>query len=162
MREQKCIICESEKFVKNGFNHGWQRWKCKGCGYQMTKPGARKSQKCVNFAIYLYAVGLSFRTVGKIIGVSNVTILRWVGDYAVFNYEKPSPKGEIEVELDEMWHYIGSKKTNYGYGKHIAVKQGNLSTGNVAIGIVKPWKKCANDFGDLRSRFTIRTVGNPI
>ena len=158
----KCDFCGKEKFIKYGFNRGLQRYRCKTCGYQVTKPGARKSDGCVNFAIYLYAVGLSFRTVGKIIGVSDVTILRWVRSFAEMNYEKPAPKGEIEVELDEMWHYVVSKKTNYGYGKHIVEKVGNLSTGNVVIGIQKPLKKCVNGCKDLRSRFTIRTVGKAI
>ena len=158
----KCDYCGKEKFIKYGFNRGLQRYRCKTCGYQVTKPGVRKSPVCVNFAIYLYAVGLSFRTVGKIIGDSDVTILRWVRDFAEKNYEKPAVKGEIIVELDEMWHYIGSKKTNYGYGRHIVGKLGSLSTGNVAIGIVKHWKKCVSGSRDLRSRFTIRTVGKAI
>ena len=158
----KCDSCGQENFVKNGFNRGLQRWKCKNCGFQVTKPGSRKSQAHVNFAIYLYVVGLSFRTVGKIIGVSDVTISRWVRAFAELNYEKPCPKGEIVVELDEMWHYVGSKKTNYGYGRHIVEKLGNLSTGNVVIGTQKPWKKCVSGCKDLRSRFTIRTIGKAI
>ena len=158
----KCNICEQDKFYKNGFHHGVQRWKCKNCGYQVTKPEARKSQKWVNFAICLYAVGLSFRTIGKIVGVSDVTILNWVRNFAMLNYEKPEPKGEIVIEMDEMWHFVGSKKTNCGFGRLIAEKLGSSSTGSVAIGIQKLSNGCATGSNDLRSKFTIRMVGNPI
>jgi hypothetical protein len=46
--------------------------------------------------------------------------MRWVRKYAKENCEKPKPSGEIIVELDEMWHFIRSKKLNFGFGKPIA------------------------------------------
>ena len=45
----------------------------------------------------------------------------------------PSPGEAVIIELDEMWHYLHSKKTNFGYGKLIVVIPVNSSTGNVAI-----------------------------
>ena len=128
----KCIICKEEKFVKNGFHHGVQRFKCRHCGYQYTKENSRKGDEAVHMAVAMYAVGLSYRTIGKLIGVSNVTIYRWIRNYATVQYEKPKPKGEICIELDEMWHFIKSKKTNAGFGKRIAEQLDNLLTGNAA------------------------------
>ena len=51
------------------------------------------------------------------------------------HYEKPAPGDAIIVELDEMWHYLGSKKTSYGSGKLIVEKLESLLTGNVEEGI---------------------------
>ena len=39
----------------------------------------------------------------------------------------------VIIELDEMWHYLHSKKTNYGSGKLIVARPVNSLTGNVAI-----------------------------
>jgi transposase len=39
----------------------------------------------------------------------------------------------VIIELDEMWHYLHSKKTNYGSGKLIVAIPVNSLTGNVAI-----------------------------
>jgi len=36
-------------------------------------------------------------------------------------YEKAKPEGDIIIELDEVWHFIKSKKTNCGYVNHIVV-----------------------------------------
>jgi hypothetical protein len=48
------------------------------------------------------------------------------------NYVKPGPQGsDVVVELDEMWHYLRSKKFKSGFGKLIVAMPINLSTGNV-------------------------------
>jgi len=59
--------------------------------------------------------------------------MRWVRDFAEKTYEKPSPGEAVIIELDEMWHYLHSKKTNYGSGKLIVAIPVNSLTGNVAI-----------------------------
>ena len=41
--------------------------------------------------------------------MSAQAVLNWVRNFAIVNYEKPVPKDAIIVELDEMWHYLGSK-----------------------------------------------------
>jgi len=70
--------------------------------------------------------------------VSTPAVLRWVRLFAEKTYEKPVPAEAVIVELDEMWHYLGSKKTNFGSGKLIvAVPVGSL-TGNVGIVIKQP------------------------
>jgi len=43
-----------------------------------------------------------------------------VRNFALKAYEKPMPQGPVEVELDEMWHFLRSKKTRFGYGRRIA------------------------------------------
>jgi len=81
-------------------------------------------------AVMLYAHGFSFRTVAKLFEVSPNTIMLWVRNFSELNKSEPQAKGEIEVEIDEMWHFIQSKKTNCGFGKHFAEQLANFSTGN--------------------------------
>jgi hypothetical protein len=48
------------------------------------------------------------------------------------NYIKPRPQsGSVVIELDEMWHYLRSKKLQSGYGRLVVVIPVNLLTGNV-------------------------------
>jgi hypothetical protein len=69
--------------------------------------------------------------------VSTPAVLRWVRLFAEKTYEKPQPGEAVIVELDEMWHFLCSKKTNSGSGKLIvAVPVGSL-TGNVGVVIKK-------------------------
>ena len=72
------------------------------------------------------------RTIAKVVKTDLHAVYSWIKKFAVENYEKPEPKSEaVIIELDEMWHFIKSKKTSFGYGKLIAVIPINLSTGNV-------------------------------
>jgi transposase len=61
-------------------------------------------------AVSLYSLGLSFRTIAALFYLNASTILRWIRAYAEEHYEKPLPQGDIVVELDEMHHFIKSKK----------------------------------------------------
>lgn len=49
--------------------------------------------------------------IGNLFNVSAQAMLNWARNFAIVNYEKPVSKDAIIVELDEMWHYLGSKKT---------------------------------------------------
>jgi len=129
-----CKKCDGVIHVKAGFVNGEQRYKCKKCGCQFvpTKQARGKSENTKILAIWLYLHGLSFRTIGKLFKVTHKTILDWVRLFARNNYIKPEPKSEaVIIELDEMWHFLGSKKTKSGYGRLIAAIPINLSTGNV-------------------------------
>jgi hypothetical protein len=53
-------------------------------------------------------------------------------------YEKPEPREVVVVELDEMWHYLCSKKTNFGYGRLIVEIPVSSLIGNVGIVIREP------------------------
>lgn len=85
-----------------------------------------------NWYSKIYA-GHSLNAIARIYGVATSTVMRWVRDFAEKTYEKPSPGEAVIIELDEMWHYLHSKKTNYGSGKLIVAIPVNSLTGNVAI-----------------------------
>ena len=131
-----CPKCQSIEVVKNGKVQGKQRYKCKSCSLQFTRltPRGRPAQEKA-MAVTLYTLGLSIRAIARLIGVSPTAVLKWIKTFAKTHYEKPAPGDAIIVELDEMWHYLGSKKTSYGSGKLIVEKLESLLTGNVAEGI---------------------------
>ena len=115
-KNPSCPKCKCAEVVKNGKINEKQRFKCKKCSFQFTRltpRGYADSEKA--FAVVLYNLGLSMN--------------------AIVNYEKPVPKDAIIVELDEMWHYLGSKKNSSGYGKLIAEKLENSSIGNAVAEI---------------------------
>lgn len=131
-----CPKCQSIEVVKNGKAQGKQRYKCKSCSLQFTRltPRGRPAQEKA-MAVTLYTLGLSIRAIARLIGVSPTAVLKWIKTFAKTHYEKPAPGDAIIVELDEMWHYLGSKKTSYGSGKLIVEKLESLLTGNVEEGI---------------------------
>ena len=131
-----CPKCQSIEVVKNEKVQGKQRYKCKSCSLQFTRltPRGRPAQEKA-MAVTLYTLGLSIRAIARLIGVSPTAVLKWIKTFAKTHYEKPAPGDAIIVELDEMWHYLGSKKTSYGSGKLIVEKLESLLTGNVEEGI---------------------------
>ena len=131
-----CPKCQSREVVKNGKVQGKQRYKCKSCSLQFTRltPRGRPAQE-KSLSVTLYTLGLSIRAIARLIGVSPTAVLKWIKTFAKTHYEKPAPGDAIIVELDEMWHYLGSKKTSYGSGKLIVEKLESLLTGNVEEGI---------------------------
>ena len=131
----ECKKCGGKEHNKNGFVKGHQRYKCKNCGYQFV-PTLRKGfdEQTKLIACLLYISGLSLRTIARLLHTSATSVLSWVRKFALENYEKPQPNSEaVIVQLDEMWHFLHLKKTNFGYGKLIVLIQDSLLIGNVAI-----------------------------
>jgi len=128
----KCKKCWSKAVVKAGFVKENQRYKCTKCGCQF-QPNRRKGkpEATKRLAVLLYMLGLSMRTIAKVVKTDLHAVYRWIRTFAEDNYEKPAPtSGKVIIELDEMWHFVTSKKTESGYGRLIAAIPVNLSTGN--------------------------------
>ena len=133
-----CPKCQATQTVKNGRHLGRQRYRCKGCGFQFTRStprGRPASEKAM--AITLYTLGLSLNSIARLFKVTAPAVLRWVRTFAEKTYEKPEPREAVVVELDEMWHYLRLKKTNYGYGRLIVALPVSSLTGNVGV-VIKP------------------------
>ncbi|OAV69814.1 Transposase [Bacteroidales bacterium Barb6] len=96
-----------------GFIKGRQRYKCKDCDCAYTvdlkstvKPGSLKKQ-----ALHLYLEGLGFRSIGRLLGVSNVSVLNWIRNFGEKVPGLASESKEIEIaEADEIHSYTSSKK----------------------------------------------------
>ena len=134
-----CRKCGSEAFVKNGFVAGVQRYKCKECGFQFTRETPHgKPMKDKILALVLYLSGLSMTMIGKIIGVSTQSVMRWKKMFYEKFAENESQANIEEIEVDEMVSYINKKKIISGSGKLLIITLENLSAGNVVIVVPKP------------------------
>lgn len=133
-----CPKC-NEKSIKSGFARGKQRYKCKECKFQFTRlePKGKPLWMKVLSAL-LYLSGMSMSSIAKLFNVSPPSVLEWIRNFAKANYEKPEPETAVVVELDEMWHFIQSKKPKFGYGKLMIVMEINLLTGRLETVIAKP------------------------
>ena len=131
----KCAKCNSVEKVKNGFVKGVQRYKCKGCGYNYTveKRSGEYPKETKRKALHLYLEGLGFRSIGRFLGVSNVSILNWIKDFGEKAKELQTDGNSIKfTELDEMHSYIGNKKTIVGFGLLLIDLEKNSSTSLLA------------------------------
>lgn len=63
--------------------NGKQRYRCKSCGFNYTTGFRGKPIELRQRALQLYLDGLGFRAIGRILGVSNVTVLNWVRAYGL-------------------------------------------------------------------------------
>ena len=61
-------------------------------------------------------------------------------------YSKPTPIDDsVVIELDEMRHFVHSKKDKFGFGKLIAEPQNSSSMGNAEHEMLKHLEKCTSD-----------------
>lgn len=131
-----CKRCQSEQTYKNGYIRGLQRYKCRGCAYTFTQtpPRGEPMEKKLT-ALTLYASGLSINKIAGLLKVSPPAVLRWIRKLGTSLCPKPQPdQGQVLVmQLDEMWHYVGSKKTNSGSGRLMIYMEKDWLTGNVGI-----------------------------
>jgi transposase len=141
-----CKRCGGTQFVKNGIVAGKQRYKCKACLYRFREGDKRTNEKiaaqkalCVLF--YAMAKG-SFRMLGRIFGCDHTLVYRWIRDFGE-SLPEPTVSGDItEMEFDEMWHFIGQKKRNFGSSKPLIVAHGELWAGCSAIVILRHSDDC--------------------
>jgi len=140
--ELTCKKCASSSFVKSGYMNSKQRFRCKNCGCHFTEGDNRKKDSTAvkkALAVLLYATArTSFRRIGKILGVDHSLVYRWVREAAGRLPEPAVASGITEVELDEMWHFVKSKKTSSGSSKQLTVVQGEPLHGLQANVIRKP------------------------
>lgn len=94
----KCIKCGSTKAVKNGVVGGWQRYKCKKCGYQYTKQSPHGLPIVTQvLASSLYTFGLSKRTIAKLVGVTPTTVVRWIKKFHIYYMSSIAPNEKREI-----------------------------------------------------------------
>ena len=137
-----CKKCGSKRAVKNGILGEKQRYKCKDCGCNYREGDKRTNEKVAAkkaLCILLYAMAKgSYRMLGRILQTNHTLIYRWIREYGE-SLPEPKVSGDItEMEFDEMWHFIGSKKESYGLSKPLTVAQGELWPGYSAVVILQP------------------------
>jgi transposase len=112
----KCKHCGSRKYRKNGIDKGNQSYFCKDCHRRFSIPKSKKGYETSKLlAIILYGSGkASYRYLAKLFNVCPATIMNWIKSFSE-KIDVTKPNASItEIEIDEMWHFIESKKTNCG------------------------------------------------
>lgn len=135
----RCPRCESESVVKAGFQSEKQRYKCKECKrlfVELSQRGIPAEVKAQAIAMYLE--GLGFRAIGRLLGVSNVAVLKWIRS-AAEKLPEPRESAFVDVlELDELWHFVKKRLSNSGCGLRLTVNDAPLLTSRLVAVVYKP------------------------
>ena len=111
-----CPKCHStERQVRNGTTpSGSQRFKCQLCGRKYTPqpklqgyPDAVRAQ-----AVRMAVDGMSFRQIARQLGVAHKSVMLWVKAHSDQLTAAPVPDDVNNAELDELFTFVGSKKTS--------------------------------------------------
>jgi transposase len=141
-----CKKCGSERAVRNGIVAGKQRYQCKECGCNFREGDNRTNdrvaaKKALCVLLYAMAKG-SYRMMGRILRIDHTLVYRWIRAFGE-SLAEPEVPGEItEMEFDEMWHFIGSKKESFGSSRLLTVAHGELWPGYSAVVILQPSGVC--------------------
>lgn len=144
-----CKFCLCDAVLKNGYNKGLQRYKCKSCLRNFTQTPLRGvPYKDKLKALALYSSGLSMNRIAGFFGVSAVAVMKWIRTLGEQLCPKPAPSKEDQVivmEVDEFWHYIKKKHAKCGSLKPMIVLESDLLTGSVETVLIKPSKGFTTD-----------------
>lgn len=111
----RCPNCRSTKRqVKNGLNKsGSQKYLCQECSRIYTpepKPNGYPDEIRL-LAIRMYVEGNSYNAIARILKVNPQSVVNWVKHYTAKLPAAPVPSQPKIAELDELYTYIGKKKT---------------------------------------------------
>jgi transposase-like protein len=127
----KCSHCGSERAVKAGKNHsGSQRYVCKECSRHFTPdPNSIGYEvEVVERAVKMVVDGTNMRRTGRFLGVNHQSVANWMkrATQQIKPEGAPLPKvGEWDiVEMDELFSFVGSKKTKSMSSRKFTVKRG--------------------------------------
>jgi len=113
-----CIHCCSPATVKAGRNRSvTQRYQCAACRRYFTPLPKEQGHGASTHeqAVRLYLEGMSFRAIGRLLGVVHQSVANWVAAYAArvptdpTDHPLPDAEGEGTVEVDELETFIGGK-----------------------------------------------------
>ena len=111
-----CQKCGYTPCIKDGIVKGKRRYQCKSCRYRHTVKHIGKNPETKRQALELHLEDLGFRSIGRFLKCSHVTVFNWIKNYGSAVHELRSQSDIKVIELDELRTFIGSKKTIAGYG----------------------------------------------
>ena len=141
-----CKNCQHTNTVKNGFVRGKQRYKCHACHYSFVLGDERQKPETElkkALSVILYSLGkASFGFLAKLFGVSRTTTYYWIRDIAAIT-EEPTIAADIhEIDFDEMWHFVQSKKRSSGSSKPWIIAQGKPLPGYLVVVMLQRSNGC--------------------
>ena len=137
-----CKRCQGTDYVKRGTVRNLQRYQCKACGCNFTdtplrgKPPAMKA-----LALMLYAMGnMSFCSIARLLGVSDVAVLKWVRNEARRLPEPAMTAETVVITLDEIWHFLKKRLASSGFGARMTLSLAAPSPGCLVAVMTPPVK----------------------
>ena len=110
----KCPGCKAtSKQNKHGFTTAHsQRYRCQHCqkSYTPQQKSRGYSENIRKQAIRMYTDGLNFRRIGRLLQVHHQSVINWINAHADDLPDAAVPEQVDDVEMDELYTYIGSKK----------------------------------------------------
>ena len=111
----KCLKCQANwKQYKAGFNpSGSQRYRCGECNRVYTPKPVQQGypEETRLLAIRMYVEGSSFGSIGRVLKVNPQSVANWVSQYTAKLPNAPMPAKVKKAELDELYTFVGKKKT---------------------------------------------------
>jgi transposase-like protein len=111
----KCPKCHQIKRQnKVGFTAaGSQRYGCMFCGKKYTPEKKEQGYdvKTRKQAMRFYVDGMNLRKIGRHLGIHHGTVSNWIKTHVKKLPSIPLPKKVKTAEMDELFTFIGSKKT---------------------------------------------------
>ncbi len=111
----KCPKCNAlKRQVKNGLNKsGSQKYRCQECGTVYTPEPSTNGYPAETrlLAIRMYVEGSSYGSIGRVLKVNPQSVANWVNAYTAQLPKAPLPEKVKRAELDELFTFVGKKKT---------------------------------------------------
>ncbi len=111
----KCPSCKATTLQhKIGFTQARsQRYKCQHCKKRYTpEPKLRGYPESLRKqALKMYLDGINFRRIGRFLNVHHQSVINWVNAYAEELPDAPVPEQAENIEMNELYTFIGEKKT---------------------------------------------------
>jgi len=130
-----CPHCQTtERQVKSGFNRtGSQRLQCQECRRQYTPVPhpLGYDDKTREIALKLYLEGNGFRRIGRLLSVNHQSVVNWINAFhAQLRTQKmalPVPGQVSTLEMDELFTFIGTKKSQHSSSRLLTEHRAALS-----------------------------------
>jgi transposase-like protein len=89
-----------------------QRYRCQNCqkSYKLKQRPRGYSREIRKQAFQMYIDEVNFRCIDRFLGIHHQTVVNWVNAYAEKVPDASVPEEVDDVERNELFTYIGSKK----------------------------------------------------
>lgn len=117
----QCTRCGSEEISRNGrTDTGKQKYHCRACNaYGTLNPRVAYTPERKAEILRAYEERSSLRGLERTFGVARQTVAKWLraedAQLPALPPLEPAHTKDV-LELDELWSFVGSKKTNGGSG----------------------------------------------
>ncbi len=116
---KECPKCKGNKIIKSGKVKDRQRFLCKECSYHFTvnKLGKRLDDYYVIKALQLYLQGLGYREIERILGISHVTVMKWVKQFFKKVPERCRSSMECRIlNVEEVCRFMQNRENIHNHG----------------------------------------------